>query len=207
MNKDQFESQWQHIKAFVQDKWSRLTDEDIRQINGRYDQFLSKVQQKYGYTREEIEEQVQSWRPNLRATEHEGARANREDAYARSGHEGRSIGKWLLLAGIPLLFLIGYLGTHDMRETTTTPNTGSQPFYTTAPADNETDRTVVQDARRALVSNGFSVRDLDNVTITSANGVVTVTGTVENQQQKDLIIRALEGLGSVVRVNDNLVVQ
>lgn len=201
MNREQFETQWANIKAYVQDKWSRLTDEDIRQINGRFDQFLSKVQQRYGYTREEIEEQVRNWKPSLRGN------VEREDAVVRSSRaersEGSNIGKWLLAAGIPFLFLLGWLGTHNtMRDTAAPTTTTNQPFYTTAPADTvEVDRIVVQDARRSLVANGFSVRDIDNIEITSNEGVVTVKGTVANEQQKTLIIRALERLSGVKSVD------
>ncbi|CDR33228.1 CsbD family protein [Criblamydia sequanensis] len=46
MNKDLFESQWSQIKPILRDKWSNLTDEDIRQINGRYDQLIAKIQQR-----------------------------------------------------------------------------------------------------------------------------------------------------------------
>lgn len=198
MNREQFESQWANIKAYVQDKWSRLTDEDIRQINGRFDQFLSKVQQRYGYTREEIEEQVRNWKPSVKGS------VEREESYARSTRsersEGSNIGKWLLAAGIPFLFLLGWLGTHNTMHDTATPAT-NQPFYTTTPSGTvEIDRAVIQDARRALVANGFSVSDIDNITITSNEGVVTVKGTVANEQQKTLIIRALERLSGVKSV-------
>ncbi len=206
MNREQFEAQWPNIKAYVQDKWSRLTDEDIRQINGRFDQFLSKVQQRYGYTREEIEEQIRSWKPSVKGSvdrEEAVSRGSRSDRSDRT--EGSNLGKWLLAAGIPFLFLLGYLGTQNTMHdnTRTTPRTSDQPLYTTVPSDTQVDRVVIQDARRALVANGFSIRDLDNITITSADGVVTIRGTVANEQQKTLIIRALEKLNGVKKVDSS----
>ncbi len=67
MNRDTFSNIWPQIKNFIQDKWPNLTDDDVRQINGSLDVLISKLQQKYGYTRESAEEEVRNWNPRVTA--------------------------------------------------------------------------------------------------------------------------------------------
>lgn len=62
MNKEQFEGQWQTIKGKIKEKWGKLTDDEITQINGKYDQFLGKLQKKYGLAKERAEEEVRNWK-------------------------------------------------------------------------------------------------------------------------------------------------
>ncbi len=61
MNSDQFQGMWSQIKGKVKETWGRLTDNDLATIGGRMDQLVGKLQQHYGYGREEAEREVRSF--------------------------------------------------------------------------------------------------------------------------------------------------
>lgn len=58
MNKDIFEGKWKEIRGQAKELWGKLTDDDLERVGGKYDQFLGVVQQKYGYTREHAEKEI-----------------------------------------------------------------------------------------------------------------------------------------------------
>jgi len=58
MNKDEFEGKWKQIRGQARQWWGKLTDDDLERIGGKYEQFLGVVQEKYGYTREAAETEV-----------------------------------------------------------------------------------------------------------------------------------------------------
>jgi uncharacterized protein YjbJ (UPF0337 family) len=58
MNWDQIEGQWKQTKGQVKEQWGKLTDDDLTTINGKRDQLVGKVQERYGVAREKAEEQV-----------------------------------------------------------------------------------------------------------------------------------------------------
>jgi len=52
VNKDRFEGQWKQIRGQAQQWWGKLTDDDLEQTGGKWEQFVGVLQAKYGYTRE-----------------------------------------------------------------------------------------------------------------------------------------------------------
>lgn len=67
MNKDQFQGQWKSIKGKIKEKWGKLTDDDLTQINGKREQLVGQLQKKYGYAKEKAEEELKNWKPNSTA--------------------------------------------------------------------------------------------------------------------------------------------
>ena len=61
MGKDNFEGSWKEFKGKVKEKWGKLTDNDLMQINGKYDQFLGALQKRYGYEKDRAEREFSSW--------------------------------------------------------------------------------------------------------------------------------------------------
>jgi uncharacterized protein YjbJ (UPF0337 family) len=58
MNKDMFEGKWKQMKGEVKQWWGKLTDDEVDQIEGSYDKLTGKLQEKYGYTKERAEEEI-----------------------------------------------------------------------------------------------------------------------------------------------------
>jgi uncharacterized protein YjbJ (UPF0337 family) len=61
MNADVFKGQWLQLKGKVRQQWGRLTDDDIAEINGDRDLLLGKIQELYGRSREQAEEDLDRW--------------------------------------------------------------------------------------------------------------------------------------------------
>ncbi|WP_294930194.1 CsbD family protein [uncultured Paracoccus sp.] len=55
MNWDIIEGKWEQVKGSVKEKWGDLTDDDLTQIAGKKDKLAGKLQEKYGWTKEEVE--------------------------------------------------------------------------------------------------------------------------------------------------------
>jgi len=58
MNKDMFEGRWKQLRGQAKEWWGKLTDDDLERVGGKYDQFVGVLQEKYGYTREHAEEEI-----------------------------------------------------------------------------------------------------------------------------------------------------
>lgn len=203
MNKDQFNANFPQLRLAILERWNKLTDEDLRQINGRYELLISKIQEKYGISREIIEEQIRSFSPNVRFDRERDVVLSRKNE-----EESSSVGKWLLAAGIPFLFLLGYLGTHYntpvAHDNTYTPSSANQTLYTKAPVDGNVDTAVSQNIRKSLFADTLLANDLRDLRIESLNGVVTVYGTVKNEDEKALVTRIIEKISGVTKVNNKI---
>jgi uncharacterized protein YjbJ (UPF0337 family) len=57
MNSDIFEGKWKEMKGQTKEWWGKLTDDDLEQAQGKAEQIVGLLQQKYGYTREQAEEE------------------------------------------------------------------------------------------------------------------------------------------------------
>ena len=55
MNANQFKEKWMQFKGELKQQWGKFTDEDLQQIEGFYDRFVGKVQERYGYGDEKRE--------------------------------------------------------------------------------------------------------------------------------------------------------
>ena len=54
MNWQQVEGRWDEVKGHIQKSWGKLTDSDLREAQGRRDQIVGKIRQRYGEKKEEI---------------------------------------------------------------------------------------------------------------------------------------------------------
>ncbi len=61
MNWDQMEGQWKQFRGSVKERWGKLTDSDLDQINGQREVLIGKLQQRYGIAREEAQKRTDEW--------------------------------------------------------------------------------------------------------------------------------------------------
>ncbi len=61
MNSDQLAGNWKQLTGSVKEKWGKLTDDDLTQIDGKREKFVGKVQERYGIAKEEAQKQVDAW--------------------------------------------------------------------------------------------------------------------------------------------------
>jgi len=58
LNKEILKGKWLKTKGDVRNWWGRLTDEDVDQIQGDTEKFIGKLQEHYGFSREQAEKEV-----------------------------------------------------------------------------------------------------------------------------------------------------
>ena len=58
MDWNRVEGNWKQVKGQVKEKWGKLTDDDLTQINGRRDQLEGKIQERYGVAKDQVKKDV-----------------------------------------------------------------------------------------------------------------------------------------------------
>lgn len=58
MNKDILKGKWLQVKGDVRHWWGKITDDDVDQIQGDAEKFIGKLQERYGYGREQAENEM-----------------------------------------------------------------------------------------------------------------------------------------------------
>ena len=61
MNWDQFEGKWNQVKGSAKQKWGKFTDDDLEYIAGHRDILIGKLQERYGYAKEEAQKKAEEW--------------------------------------------------------------------------------------------------------------------------------------------------
>jgi uncharacterized protein YjbJ (UPF0337 family) len=58
MNNDILRGRWNQVKGEIRTKWAKLTDNDVMQIQGEAEKLIGKLQERYGYKREQAEKEI-----------------------------------------------------------------------------------------------------------------------------------------------------
>jgi uncharacterized protein YjbJ (UPF0337 family) len=59
MNEDIFAGQWKQMRGALKSWWGKLADDDFDRVWGQKDQLIGLVQEKYGYTRDQAQQEVE----------------------------------------------------------------------------------------------------------------------------------------------------
>jgi uncharacterized protein YjbJ (UPF0337 family) len=66
MNWDQVEGKWKQYKGQAKEKWGKLSDDDLDVIDGKRQQIVGKIQERYGISREAAEEQADEFAQSMK---------------------------------------------------------------------------------------------------------------------------------------------
>lgn len=69
MNWTEVEGKWKQFKGTAREKWGKLTDDDLNVIAGKRDQFVGKLQERYGISREQAQKDLDAWMQGLHTTD------------------------------------------------------------------------------------------------------------------------------------------
>jgi len=74
MNWDRIEGNWKQFKGQVKEQWGKFTDDELDVVAGKKDQFLGKLQEKYGITKDEAQRQLLEFEKNCKEVSERAAR-------------------------------------------------------------------------------------------------------------------------------------
>jgi uncharacterized protein YjbJ (UPF0337 family) len=58
MNWDHIEGNWRELKGTLRSQWGKLTDDDLENIAGKKEALLGRLQQAYGYKKDQAEREL-----------------------------------------------------------------------------------------------------------------------------------------------------
>jgi uncharacterized protein YjbJ (UPF0337 family) len=65
MNWDIAEGNWKTLKGKVKQQWGKLTDDDLTKIEGKREELLGRIQERYGVAKDEADKQIKDWESRL----------------------------------------------------------------------------------------------------------------------------------------------
>jgi hyperosmotically inducible protein len=127
----------------------------------------------------------------------------------------------VVLFSVVLLALGGYAGIARSTEGTSAPSAQTQPDNTgrnvrdrggatLTPGDqseNEADRTLTQQIRRAVVTDDSLSTTAKNIKIITVDGVVTLRGPVQNPREKEIIEAKAQQIAGADKIDNQLEVK
>lgn len=61
MNSDQLAGKWKQVKGQAKQKWGKLSDDELDMVDGKHDELVGVVQEKYGIAKEDAEQEVKEF--------------------------------------------------------------------------------------------------------------------------------------------------
>jgi uncharacterized protein YjbJ (UPF0337 family) len=58
MNEDILKGKWRQLKGEVKSQWGKLTDDDLDRAEGDAEKLIGRVQERYGYQRDQAKREV-----------------------------------------------------------------------------------------------------------------------------------------------------
>jgi len=61
MNKDIIKGHWHEIKGNLKQQWGKLTDDQITQMQGSYEELEGALQKSYGYQKDQAKKEIETF--------------------------------------------------------------------------------------------------------------------------------------------------
>ena len=61
MDWDRIQGNWKQFSGKLKEKWSELTDDDLGALDGRREQLEGKIQERYGYGKDQVRKDIDEW--------------------------------------------------------------------------------------------------------------------------------------------------
>ena len=65
MNQDIIQGKWKQLKGSLKAKWGKLTDDDLDRIDGNQQYLSGKLQERYGWARDQAEREIREFEKTL----------------------------------------------------------------------------------------------------------------------------------------------
>jgi uncharacterized protein YjbJ (UPF0337 family) len=61
MNRDLLSAQWKQLRGEIRIQWGKLTDSDLDKVQGRWDQLVGLLQERYAYSKMKAEAELDAF--------------------------------------------------------------------------------------------------------------------------------------------------
>ena len=61
MNAEMLKGKWHQLKGEIKSQWGKLTDDDMDRIEGDSEKLIGRVQERYGYARDDAKREVDAF--------------------------------------------------------------------------------------------------------------------------------------------------
>lgn len=61
MNGSELKAKWKQLTGEAKRQWGKLTDDDLKIVEGDKDKLVGKIQERYGKNKDEAEREVNDW--------------------------------------------------------------------------------------------------------------------------------------------------
>ena len=65
MNEDTIKGKWKQLKGSIQEKWGKLTNDDLDVAEGNTEYLAGKIQERYGIARDEADAAVKEFERSI----------------------------------------------------------------------------------------------------------------------------------------------
>lgn len=65
MNEEQIRGNWKQFTGKIKQKWGKLTDDDLQEVQGRAEYLAGKVEERYGKKKDEALKEVNEFFKNI----------------------------------------------------------------------------------------------------------------------------------------------
>lgn len=90
MNWNLVSEKWTQLSSQVKSQWDKITDEDLKEIDGSQEVLTAKLQERYGFLRMDAEKKVAEWGDQVTGDLEKVARSPNSPAFERSAAKRRS---------------------------------------------------------------------------------------------------------------------
>lgn len=89
MERYEFEQKWNDIKYKLLERWNRLTDEDLDEIDGDLNELLHKIQMRHGLSHDQAMREFQNWHPKTSMPNKQGQSSwqQKQEKWKQKGEE------------------------------------------------------------------------------------------------------------------------
>jgi uncharacterized protein YjbJ (UPF0337 family) len=63
--KDTFEGKLKEVGGKIRQQWAKLTDDDVEQTRGNWDELSGRLQKTYGYTKDQAREEIEKFKQTI----------------------------------------------------------------------------------------------------------------------------------------------
>lgn len=69
MTQDILKGKWKELRGKVRQQWGKLTDDDVERINGSFEMLSGRLQQAYGFHKNQAEKAIEEFLERHKSTE------------------------------------------------------------------------------------------------------------------------------------------